>query len=352
MQVSGKVLGSFNLVAIVPTPSSGTRLLYQKADGSVKTMDGKSAFTNQLANFGTDSKFNSDSNIMPDFPADTKKLFTLTLGSITLNAYMALAIEVAVTGDNVFTAQAGAYASASMSVGLFIFQKISGTCSVGTFDNGAYSASECLAVADAAGTNPTAIGTCTPPTSTSTLSGKCIASKYLVIQVVDGPTLKSGLNGPSLKADKNVDLTVTVSIYPIAKITAYDGIFSLYASPKLKAVITGKTAQTGCSDGVQIQVISSKFLKFLLLRVCVHFSHSLWCRRRCSALRKYMFGRIYCLILGNGFQLARLLAVDSAWVFKHHFYLQPPFRFHFQHLSPIYFPFVLPWQAPHRQSEG
>ncbi len=236
-------------------------------------MDGKSAFTNQLTSFGSETKVNADSNIMPNFPADTKKLFTLTVGSITLNAYMALAIEVAVTGNNVFTAQAGAYASATMSVGLFIFQKISGTCETErTFTNpdpnGAYSKTECLAVATAAGTNQEDIASCTAPTSTTTSSGKCIGSKYLVIQVVEGPTLKSGLNGPSLKADKKEDMTVTVSIYPIAKITAYDGIFSLYASPKLKAVITGKTAQTGCSDGVQIQVISSKFLVVVVACVC------------------------------------------------------------------------------------
>jgi hypothetical protein len=288
LQVSGKILGNFNLVAIVPTPSSGTRLMYQTEDSKIKTIDGKSAFTNQLTSFGTETKVDSEKNIMPDFPTDTKTLFTLTLGSITLNAYMALAIEVAVTGKNVFTAQAGAYASATMSVGLFIFQKITGTCDTGIGDNGAYSKSECLAVATAAGTDPTDIGTCTAPASTTTSKGKCIGGKYLVIQVVDGPNLKSGLNGPSLKADKKEDLTVTVSIYPIAKITAYDGIFSLYASPKLKAVITGKTAQTGCSDGVQIEVISSK----VFVAACVLFPHSLWCRRLCSALSKYMFGPI------------------------------------------------------------
>jgi hypothetical protein len=288
LQVSGKILGNFNLVAIVPTPSSGTRLMYQKSDDTVKTMDGKSAFTNQLASFGTESKVDTSNNIMPDFPADAKTLFTLTVGSITLNAYMALAIEVAVTGNNVFTAQAGAYASATMTVGLFVFQKISDTCDTGVGGNGAYSESECVAVAAAAGTSQADIGSCTAPASTSSRSGKCIGDKYLVIQVVDGPNLKSGLNGPSLKADKKEDLTVTVSIYPIAKITAYDGIFSLYASPKLKAVITGKTAQTGCSDGVQIAVMSSK--GFIV--ACVLFPHSLWCRRRCSALNKYMFGPI------------------------------------------------------------
>jgi hypothetical protein len=293
LQVSGKILGNFNLVAIVPTPSSGTRLMYQKSDDTVKTMDGKSAFTNQLASFGTDTKVDASKNIMPDFPADAKKLFTLTVGSITLNAYMALAIEVAVTGNNVFTAQAGAYASATMTVGLFIFQKISDTCETEAtladpLPNGAYSKSECIAVATAAGTSQADIGSCTAPTSTTSRSGKCIDGKYLVVQVVDGPNLKSGLNGPSLKADKKEDMTVTVSIYPIAKITAYDGIFSLYASPKLKAVITGKTAQTGCSDGVQIAVIWSK----VFIVACVLFPHSLWCRRRCSALTKYMFGPI------------------------------------------------------------
>ena len=73
LQVSGKILGNFNLVAIVPTPTSGTRLLYQKSsDGTVKTMDGKSAFTNQLASFGSETNVNANSNIMPAFPTDTK----------------------------------------------------------------------------------------------------------------------------------------------------------------------------------------------------------------------------------------------------------------------------------------
>jgi hypothetical protein len=72
--------------------------------------------------------------------------------------------------------------------------------------------------------------------------------------VVEGPTVKSGLNGPSLTAAKKEDLTVTVSIYPVAKITAYDGIFALYVSPKLEAVVTAKKDQTSCLEGVQIQV--------------------------------------------------------------------------------------------------
>ena len=268
LQVSGKILGNFNLVAIIPTPSSGTRLMYQKSDNSIKTMDGKNAFTTQLDTFGADAKLNTDSAVMPNFPSDAKTLFTLTLGSITLKAYMALAIEVAVTGNNVFTAQAGAYASADMSVGLFLFEKVSGTCS----SSKVFSASECEAVLLAAGTDESKIGSCTAPTTSTTgsktISGKCISNKFLVIQVVDGPNVISGLNGPSLKADKKEGLNITISLYPIVKLSAYDGIFSLYASPKLTAAVEAKTGQTGCSDGVQIQV-TLLFCRHVYVCVCI-----------------------------------------------------------------------------------
>jgi hypothetical protein len=270
LQVSGKLLGNFNLVAIIPTPSSGTRLMYQKADDSMHTMDGKSAFTNQLGSFNENANLNTGSAIMPNFPNDAKTLFSLNLGSITLKAYMALAIEVAVTGTNVFTAQAGAYASADMTVGLFLFEKVTGTCTTSKV----FSTAECNTVVSAAGTDETKIGSCTAPTTTTTngktTSGRCINSKYLVIQVVDGPNVISGLNGPSLKADKKEGLNVTISIYPIAKITAYDGIFALYASPKLTAAVEAKTGQTGCSDGVQIQVILL-FCEHADVGVCVLF---------------------------------------------------------------------------------
>lgn len=250
LQVSGKLVGNFNLVAIIPSPSSGTRLMYQTSDGNVKTVDGKAALTSKLASFTNEANFNPSNAVTPDFPADAKTLFSLSLGSITLKAYMALAVEVGVTGSNVFTAQAGAFASATMSVGLFLFQKVTDTCTT----NKVYSASECSSVVAAAGTTTAAIASCTPPATTSTTSGKCITSKYLVIQVVDGPTVKSGLNGPSLTAAKKEDLTVTVAIYPVAKITAYDGIFALYVSPKLEALVTAKKEQASCTEGVQIQV--------------------------------------------------------------------------------------------------
>lgn len=250
LQVSGKLVGNFNLVAIIPSPSSGARLMYQTSDGNVKTVDGKAALTSKLATFTNEANFNPSNAVTPDFPADAKTLFSLSLGSITLKAYMALAVEVGVTGSNVFTAQAGAFASATMSVGLFLFEKVVDTCTT----NKVYSSTECNSVVAAAGTTTAAIASCTPPTATSATSGKCISSKYLVIQVVEGPTVKSGLNGPSLTAAKKEDLTVTVSIYPVAKITAYDGIFALYVSPKLEAVVTAKKDQTSCLEGVQIQV--------------------------------------------------------------------------------------------------
>jgi len=76
LQVEGKVLGNFDLVAILPSSASGTSLVYQSTANSIKTIDGKTAFTNQLTSFSSSAKFNPSDNIMPNFPTDTKKLMS------------------------------------------------------------------------------------------------------------------------------------------------------------------------------------------------------------------------------------------------------------------------------------
>jgi hypothetical protein len=261
LEISGKLLGNFDLVTIVPTPSSGARMLYKPAGKPFTVVDGKTKFSNKLSSFTTDPVFNPTANIMPDFPADVEALLSITLGSVVLKGYMALVIDLSVTGSNVFTAQVGAYASATMKVALFVFESLSSTC-----DSDVFSKSTCEIVVLAAGTTQTKIGACTPPTTTSKTSGKCHdtgkillvqQAKYLIIQIFDGPTIKSGINGPSLKADNTNPLSISLSIYPIAKLTAYNGMFALYAAPHLKAVITADAAAAGsttCSGGVEIQV--------------------------------------------------------------------------------------------------
>jgi hypothetical protein len=257
LEISGKLLGNFDLVAIVPTPSSGARMLYKPAGKSFTVVDGKTKFTNKLSSFTTDPKFNPSDNIMPDFPADVEALLSITLGSVVLKGYMALVIDLSVTGSNVFTAQVGAYASATMKVALFVFEKMSSTCNSEVF-----SRTTCEEVVLAAGTTQTKVGSCTPPSTSSTTSGVCHdtgfgLAKYLIIQIFDGPTIKSGINGPSLKAENTNPLSISLSIYPIAKLTAYNGMFALYAAPHLKAVITADAAAAGsttCSGGVEIQV--------------------------------------------------------------------------------------------------
>jgi hypothetical protein len=121
---------------------------------------------------------------------------------------------------------------------------------------------------------------CAAPADTSSKTYKCLLSKYLVVQVFEKPTFKSGLNGPSLKAKTADASSITVSIYPIAKVSAYKGMFSLYAVPELKAVIDAKppsSSENGSNsskcNGVEISVSVAQMLSraHLLLN---HFAGS------------------------------------------------------------------------------
>jgi hypothetical protein len=253
LELSGKLMGNFDLVAIIPTPSSSTRILYKKTGvADLQIVDGKSKFKDVLPSFTSEAKFDSDGNIFPDFPSDTEVLVSFTVGSVVLKAYMALVIDIGVTGTNVFTAQAGAYANAETKVALYAFEKVSGTCSGGYV----HSQSICNEVLTDAGVTESDISSCTAPTASATTSGKCVASKYLVIQVFQSPTIKSGLNGPSLKAKNSDELAITLSVYPVAKVSAYNGMFSLYAAPQIKAAISAAVGGEGtkCAGLVAIQV--------------------------------------------------------------------------------------------------
>ena len=75
LDVSGKLMANFDLVAIVPTPSSGTRIMYKKTgEAKLQVKDGKKAFTKDLSSFTSSSRFNAADNITPDFPADAEVL--------------------------------------------------------------------------------------------------------------------------------------------------------------------------------------------------------------------------------------------------------------------------------------
>ncbi len=246
-------MGNFDLVAIIPTPSSSTRILYKKTGVTdLQIVDGRTKFKDVLPSFTTQANFNYNSNIFPDFPTDTEVLVSFTVGSVVLKAYMALVIDVGVTGSNVFTAQAGAYANAQTKVALYAFEKISDTCTGGYV----HSATICNQVLSDAGITQSEVASCTAPIASSTTSGKCVGSKYLIIQVFEPPTFKSGLNGPSLKAKNSNALSITLSVYPIAKVSAYNGMFSLYAAPQIKAVVNADVGGEGtkCAGQVAIEV--------------------------------------------------------------------------------------------------
>jgi hypothetical protein len=275
LELQGKLMGNFDLVAVIPTPSSSTRMMYrQTGQTDLKIVDGRTNFKNVLPSFGSQSKFNYNANIFPNFPTDTEVLLSFTVGSVVLKAYMALVIDVEVTGSNVFTAQAGAYANAQTKVALFAFEKLSDTCS----DGYVHSASICNQVLSDAGVTQSQISSCTSPSSAS-ISGTCVTlsttSKYLIIQVFERPTFKSGLNGPSLKANNSNPLTITLSVYPIAKVSAYNGMFSLYAAPQIKAVVNANTGGQGtkCADKVAIEVRALLQLLFCYMNKRVFANH-------------------------------------------------------------------------------
>jgi hypothetical protein len=246
-------MANFDLVAIIPTPSTGTRIMYQKTGETKKlqVQDGKQAFTKDLSSFTSSSGFEPDNNITPDFPADAAVLMELNMGSVKLKAYMALVIDIKTTGDNVFTAQTGAYANAQTRVALFVFEKMVDTCDI-YGPNDLHSTAKCREVVADAKTTEDAINTCTP--SASCISGAGMA-KYLIIKIFDTPTFKSGVNGPSLIANNANAMTTTVNIYPIAKIAAYNGMFSLYVAPQLKVVVNAIVGgEVSCPGGVEIEV--------------------------------------------------------------------------------------------------
>ncbi len=233
--------------------------MYQTSgsDSKLKIIDGVTVFKNGLSQFGTSAKFDGTKNVM-DFPTDAKLLITVDLGSVNFDAYMALAIDTSVTGSNTFTAQAGAYANAETRVALYIFEK--GKCEYSGV--GGYAAkqevhdiAECKAVLGRASVSQAQVEDCTPPAATDSLSANCVSSKYLIIQIFVKPEPRSGLNGPSLKAKTADAVSMTISVYPIARVSAYKGIFSLFVVPELKAVVKADPSSAStCANGVEIKV--------------------------------------------------------------------------------------------------
>jgi hypothetical protein len=254
LDVSGKLMANFDLVAIVPTPSTGTRIMYKKTgQTTLQVQDGKQAFTKDLSSFTYSVDFVSSDNITPDFPADAQVLMDLQMGSVKLKAYMALVMDIKTVGENSFTAQAGAYANAQTRVALFVFESMSSTCDI-TGSNDLHSTDKCRAVVTAAGITESAISDCTPSTKCKQPGGMGTA-KYLIIQIFETPTFKTGVNGPSLTATNGKATTTTVDVYPIAKISAYNGMFSLYVAPQLKVVVNAVVGgEASCPGGVQIEV--------------------------------------------------------------------------------------------------
>jgi hypothetical protein len=262
LELKGKLVSNFNLVAIASTPTSSTKMMYQPTGTSskLKIVDGVTVFKNGLSQFGTTTTFDDTKNIMA-FPTDAKLLISVNLGSVTFDAYMALVIDIDVTGTNTFTAQSGAYANADTRVALYVFEK--GKCEysgIGGFaaKQEVHDIPECKAVLLSAGVTQAQVEGCVVPTATESMSGKCISSKYLIIQIFEKPTFRSGLNGPSLKAKNANAVSMTISVYPIARVAAYKGIFSLYVVPQLKAVVKADPSSsdsTTCANGVEIKVI-------------------------------------------------------------------------------------------------
>jgi hypothetical protein len=260
LELSGKLMGNFNLVTVVNTPKSSTRMMYQKSTGTQLTItEGKSQFKDVVSSFTDGAFFTTTGNIMPEFPTDAKVLMTITMGSVVLNAQMAFVVDMDVTGSNTFTAQSGARVNAQTRVALYIFQK-GAYCVAGGLENTmVHSATECTNTLTAAGVTQAQAKDCTSsvPANTDTTTYKCLLSKYLVAQVFERPTFKTGLNGPSLKA-KSADATsIRVSVYPVVKVSAYKGMFALFAAPELKVVIDAKpsgSSNSSTCEGVQISV--------------------------------------------------------------------------------------------------
>jgi len=253
LELKGKFIANFNLVAIASTPKSSTQMMYQSTSDStkLKIVDAVTSFKSGLSQFTASTTFDAENNVMA-FPTDAKVLLTITLGSVTLDAYMALVVDTAVTGSNTFTAQSGAYANAVTRVALYIFEK--GSCEY-AMQQEVHDIAECKAVLASADVTQSQVEGCTAPTATDSSSGKCFSSKYLIIQVFEKPTFRSGLNGPSLKAKTGDAVSMTISVYPIARVTAYKGIFALYVVPELKAVVKADPPADSktCANGVEVK---------------------------------------------------------------------------------------------------
>jgi hypothetical protein len=250
LELTGKLMSNFNLVAIVQTPKSSTKMMYQ-TDDKLKIVN--DVFKSGISKF-TDSVTFDSSEIHLPFPEDAKVLLTIQLGSVKLEAKMALVVDIDVTGSNTFTAQAGAYANAKTRVALYVFEK--GKCEYPgvTETEMVHDKEECKKVLVDAGITEAKMNACEAPDSTAISSGKCFSGKYLVIQVFEKPTFRSGLNGPSIQAANDKDLSITISIYPIARISAFAGVFSLYLVPELKAVVKASSSASKCAPGVEISV--------------------------------------------------------------------------------------------------
>ena len=136
IQAEGLLTGKFTLHAQTPTPGSGTssasRIMYKSGTG-FKLVDAQTVFTDVLPTFSNGAKFESSTAITPGLRAlsDWSGVpFTITIGvPIQMNFAVAFVAQVSATRENQFKAQMGAFAKATSSVGLFVFSKISGTCS-------------------------------------------------------------------------------------------------------------------------------------------------------------------------------------------------------------------------------
>lgn len=270
LELSGKLAGNFDLIAIAPAASQHTTIVYQKTGQTHPAFfDAGSDFRTTLSSFSGSPQFDPSHNIFPDLPEDLQALVEFSVGSVHLTAYMLLALDVEVEGGNSFKAQAGAFADAGTRVALFVFEKIrdeeikffgpnivTGTCTSGYVHN----PSVCALVLQEAGvTEVDNTMYCVPPYSSSH-SGVCVGGKYLVINIFEPPSMKSGLNGPSLTAGNSENLQVSVSAFPIAKVSAYNGLFSLYFAPEIKAVFQAESASTGkCSGKMQIMVCAARW---------------------------------------------------------------------------------------------
>jgi len=254
LELKGKLAANFNLVAIASTPKSSTKIMYQTSDSTkpLKIVDGVTIFKEGLSSFTTSATFDGTKNIMA-FPEDAKLLITMNMGSVTFDAYMALVVDIDVTGSNTFTAQSGAFANADTKVALYVFEK--GECEYMSQQE-VHDIPECKKVLVAAGVTQAQVSDCTAPTATASKSGKCFLDKYLIVQIFEKPTFRSGLNGPSLKAKTADKVQLTVSVYPIARVTAYKGIFSLNFVPELKAVVKAdppsSSENSTCTGGVEV----------------------------------------------------------------------------------------------------